>query len=267
MKNILLLLIVLITSFNLQAQDITISDINKLTQEFETKYSIKVLIDKMPKTTWEVDYEFAQEKDYQNLYNYLNILIEEFSKYPVSFIRKSKIKKVVLVKYLSVEVNFRFNDASGVADYKTNTLVFDYVRGNYNDNYQRHTVHHKFYHVFEELFKQHTAWKPSEWINMNIEPYLSTSGWYSQKSPNSGKLTHPDKGFINLYSESAFEEDAAEIFAILFIQEEYEKVKLWLIEDDILAKKIKYMKSFLQRFDNSFNTQYWNRLNQHKPQP
>ena len=58
------------------------------------------------------------------------------------------------------------------------------------------------------------------------------------------RSTHPRPGFINLYAQSALEEDMAEVFAALRVPQERKLVERWAREDEVLRKKIEYLEAF-----------------------
>ena len=87
-----------------------------------------------------------------------------------------------------------------------------------------------------------------------------------QKNANASVFSHPQVGFLNLYSQSGLEEDKAEIFASLFVKQEHNKLKQWSQTDKVLKNKMDYMMKFLIDNNKNFNPSYWDILHS-KPKP
>ena len=62
--------------------------------------------------------------------------------------------------------------------------------------------------------------------------------WYS------GYIDHPQKGFVNKYSMTKPGEDKAEIYAALMRPDQAKTVDGWARSDEILARKIRYIRKF-----------------------
>lgn len=229
--------------------------INFVISTVEKKYSIRLAYENMPKATWdEIKYTVASKSDYERLLKYLRLFRREFNKYPKEFIRESRLKWVVFVKDLSISGQLR----TAVPDYKKEILFLDFARGTHSTIYQRHVIHHEFYHMIEEQFNGDAYWKDPNWAKFNDKNFKYGKGGATvQGQSNVYELTHPKKGFINLYSMSALEEDKAEIFASLFVKAESRKIAKCVKKDDILRKKVRYMKTFLFKCCKDMNPQYW----------
>ncbi|MCF6289013.1 MAG: putative zinc-binding metallopeptidase [Proteobacteria bacterium] len=235
-------------------------DINKRILEMEEKYSIKFHIDLMPTTSWILEYEFAQEQDYENLLNYLDLFDKEFGKYPLSFLKKSKLEAIAIVKNLVLDAYSHDVPRAGIPDSKRELLIYDFIAGNYDKPYQILVVHHEFYHMLDEQFNGHVRWKDPVWNSFNINNDVYGIGGEFSRGAMASIINHPEKGFISSYSMSGLEEDKAGIFAALFAKEDYKKIRAWIKEDKILFKKIEYIKSFLKGIDRSFTDEYWAKI-------
>lgn len=233
------------------------SDIKKLCDKLENKYSIKLYFEEFPATSWKIDYALATRKDYKKLHRYILIFDNEFSKYPKSFLKRTKLSAVVFVKSLAFQKQLR----TAIPDYGKEILILDFIRGGYAPIYQKHVIHHEFYHMIEEEFNKSAYWKDPGWAKLNgPKVQYGRGGKTVQKNSKAYLFTHPEKGFVNLYSKSAIEEDKAEIYAALFLKEEYKKLIKWAKKDKSLYKKTKYMKSFLRKLDPKFTEKYWLKL-------
>ncbi|MCF6289012.1 MAG: putative zinc-binding metallopeptidase [Proteobacteria bacterium] len=254
MIKLYLILGTFLACLNSYADEITLDDINKRVLEMEEKYSIKFHIDLMPTTTWIIDYEFAQEQDYENLFSYLELLDMEFSKYLLSFLKKSKLEAIAIVKNLVLDAYYYDDPRAGIPDYHHELLIFDFTTVSHSKTYKNHVIHHEFYHMLEEQFNGNSKWKDPVWnsFNVNNDVYGGRRSYYL--------INHPDKGFVSKYSLSSLEEDKAETFSTLFTKEYYKKVRVWIKKDNILFNKVEYIKNFLKGIDRSFSDNYWSIL-------
>ncbi|MCF6289011.1 MAG: putative zinc-binding metallopeptidase [Proteobacteria bacterium] len=258
MTNFYILLLIALTSYNSHAQEITVGDIKKRVLLMEKKYSLKMHTDYMPYTTWDIDYDFAQGQDYENLYNYLGMFDKELSKYPLSCLKKSKLKRVVFVKNLTIDVDNTAQPRAAIPDYHKDIMIFDFVLGNYDHNYQQSTIHHEFYHMLDEEFNAKADWNDPMWNSFNVNNNVyGANGMYNSIAKDHN---HPLKGFIGRSSLFSLEEDKAEVFSALFINGNYEKLTIRVKKDNILFKKVEYIKNFLKGIDRSFSDNYWSKL-------
>ncbi|MCK4325439.1 hypothetical protein KAW55_01635, partial [bacterium] len=236
---------------------LTKEKIDYIVSEIEIKYSISLSY-KNIKATWkEIKYTTAAKSDYDRLLSYLRLFQEEFNKYPKEFIKKTKLKLVVFVKNLSCAGQFR----AAVPDYYKEILFYDFAYGPCNTIYHRHVIHHEFYHMIEEQFNGDPSWKDPKWAKFNDKDFkYGEGGAAAYGKPNLYPVTHPQKGFTSLYSMSGLEEDKANIYACLLVGSENRKIAKWIKEDDILKKKINYMKTFLFGICKDMNAEYWKKL-------
>jgi len=82
MKKAIFLLIGFTTLFFYPTFSQSFDEIKALCSELEEKYSVQIYVDDMPKTTWKLNYQYAEMNDYGRLYTYLQLFDKEFSKYP-----------------------------------------------------------------------------------------------------------------------------------------------------------------------------------------
>ena len=257
MKRICFILILTLSYLIQSAYAQDYAKIKELCSELESKYSITLYFDEFPVTSWVIDYALATEKDYKKLHRYILNFDTEFTKYPQSFLKKTKLTAVAFVKSLAFKKQLR----TAIPDYGKEILILDFERGEHNSIYQKHVIHHEFYHMIEEEFNKYPYWKDPSWAKLNKpEVQYGLGGKNTQNNSNVYLFTHPEKGFINLYSKSAIEEDKAEIYAALFVKEEFNMLSKWAKQDTVLDKKTKYMRSFLKKLDLKFTNQYWSEL-------
>jgi hypothetical protein len=234
--------------------------VKEILQPLEEKYGIKIQFEDVPPLSWpDVEYKLATSADMNELLRYVKIIFqEEFIKYPPSFIQKSHLQTIVLVKSL----DFGKQRRSAVPDCYKEILVLDFKAANYDQAYQRHVIHHEFYHMIEEEFNHDPYFKDPQWAKLNPVDFKYGEGGASvqQSSEVIRNLPHPKPGFIDPYAMSGLEEDKAEIYAALFIKAEYLRTKVYAVNDDILASKFKFMEEFLSGIDSSLDPSFWKKV-------
>jgi hypothetical protein len=207
------------------------------------KYGIKMISENIPASTWaELTYKNLQKND-SFLPKYLSFFDNEFNKYSKDFVKITNLKTVAFVKNLAVDGQER----AAAPDYYKEILFLDIYLGNYDEQYQRHVIHHEFYHMIEEQLNGDAYYKDPVWASFNPAGFSYGNGGKYERGENAYPVTHPQTGFINIYSASALEEDKAEIYAALFTEGQDKLMKKWIKEGDtVLGKKVNYMKEFLK---------------------
>ena len=252
--------------------------IDKIISQLQKKYSVSFVYDSIPTASWkEVTYTKVKTKsDYKELLLYLKLFSDEFNKYPTEFINKTKLKHIAFVRFLKYGEQQR----NALPDAYKEILFFDIIKGWHKDLYvgrktkfyMRHVIHHEFYHMIEQEINGSPYYKDSIWNSFNdinnqygnggVTMYADMTKKHKIKLIHSKpyKITHPKKGIITVYSGSALEEDKAEVCASLFIKREIRKVKRCIKKDDIILKKVNYMKQFIFKLCNEMNENYWKTL-------
>jgi len=210
-------------------------------------YHLNIYYLSIPDNTWgtDVSCKIGNKKDYKDLLKYLLIFKEEFEKYSQQYIKKTGLRSVVFCK----ELAYLGQERAALPDAFKETLFYDFLLGSYNPTYQRHVVHHEFYHMIEEQFFKDFYYKDPIWSSFNSNEHKYGDGGSTQRGSDQYPITHPKEGFINLYSTSGLEEDKAEVYAILWVEDEKKQVFEWLEEDKILKRKINYMQEFIKKIE------------------
>ena len=238
----------------------TKNEIDTIVSQIESKYPIRISYKKSPKWTWGiVGYTKLSVSDYGQLLKYLKIFQEEFNKYPPEFIRKSNLKWVVIVKNLSYLGHHR----AAIPDYRREILYYDVAYGGCGTRYLRHVVHHEFYHMIEEEFNGNVFYKDTDWSKLNSKDFkYGKGGWHfikqlKRNGSNFKKPFHPRPGFVTPYATSGLEEDKAEVYAYLFVEDMSACLNEWISEDEILRNKVSYMKNFLLQYSDEMTSDFW----------
>ncbi len=187
---------------------------------------------------------------------FTDLFLEEFSKYPIELIKLSNLKRVEFVERLAVGKQYR----AAVPDYEHEVLYYDvsYVR---NQRYSRHVVHHEFYHMLEQEWNGSAFFKDQAWARLNAKDFMyGTGGSEAYGHGDVWSFVHPKPGFINLYSTYGLEEDKAEIWAVLFVPDNWRLVQKAVSEDPILRAKVGYLREFARSKSASMNDSYWRQV-------
>ena len=168
-------------------------------------------------------------KKYQTIFKNLN-------RYSKEFLKKINLKYIVMCENLSISgIN-----TAGIPDHIMKTLIIDLK---FNEKYFERVIHHELFHIINDGHKE--LFDESEWKKFN-EPNFR----YADCSTCSKKLgleTYKNtNGFFTEYSMTIPSEDMAEVYSHL-IMGNYENSN-----DEILNKKIKFIKDKLKEIDNTF---------------
>ena len=169
------------------------------------------------------------DKKYQTISNNLN-------RYSKEFLKKINLKYIVMCENLSISgIN-----TAGIPDHVMKTLIIDLK---FNEKYFERVIHHELFHIINEGFKD--LFDEDEQKKFN-DPNFN----YAECSTCSKKLgldTYKDtNGFFTEYSMTIPSEDMAEVYSHL-ISGNYK-----VSNDEILNKKIEYIKEKLNKIDNTF---------------
>ena len=175
----------------------------------------------------------SDKKTYDEKYSIISSNLKRYSK---EFLRKINLRYIVMCENLSIsEIN-----TAGIPDHIMKTLIIDLK---FNEKYFERVLHHELFHIINDGFKD--LFNEDEWKKFN-EPNFK----YADCSTCSKKLgldTYKNtNGFFTEYSMTIPSEDMAEVFSHLIIGN-YKN-----LNDEILNKKIKFIKDKLKEIDNTF---------------
>ena len=175
----------------------------------------------------------SDKQTYDTKYQIISKNLERYSK---EFLKKINLKYIVMCENLSISgIN-----TAGIPDHVMKTLILDLK---FNEKYFERVIHHELFHIINDGFKD--LFNENEWKKFN-DPNFN----YAECSTCSKKLgldTYKDtKGFFTEYSMTIPSEDMAEVYSHL-ISGNYK-----VSNDEILNKKIEYIKEKLNKIDNTF---------------
>ena len=164
------------------------------------------------------------------------IISKNLNKYSKKFLKKINLKYIVMCENLSISgIN-----TAGIPDHLMKTLILDLK---FDEKYFERVIHHELFHIINDGFKD--LFNEDEWIKFNDKnfKYADCSTCTKKLGLNTYQNT---KGFLSEYSKTTPSEDMAEVFSHL-ISDKYQDAN-----DDILNKKIKFIKDKLYKIDNTF---------------
>ena len=175
----------------------------------------------------------SDQKTYDEKYQ---IISKNLNRYSKEFLRKINLRYIVMCENLSISgIN-----TAGIPDHIMKTLIIDLK---FNEKYFERVLHHELFHIINDSFKE--LFNEDEWKKFNKLNFK-----YADCSTCSRKLgleTYKDtNGFFTEYSMTIPSEDMAEVYSHL-ISGDYKNSN-----DEILNKKIKFIKDKLKEIDNSF---------------
>jgi hypothetical protein len=193
----------------------------------------------------------GKESTPEQVLQYAAIFVPEFSYYPVEFVHRTGLRRIVLCEALSFSGQLR----TALPDFENQTLYLDVARGTNNSIYTRTVIHHEFFHLVDYA-DDGSVYRDDEWSSLNPGSFrYGDGGKNAQANRNTSVLTDQYPGFLNHYSTTGVEEDKAEIFANLMVRPAYlERV---IQTDPLLATKVSQMKRLLSRFSKDLDESFW----------
>lgn len=140
------------------------------------------------------------------LRQYMQAMVDAFTKYPPSFIKTAGIERVYFVKDL--QMNTGFNVGGAAVDRTFFVDVADYADGPDMVFDSEHIIHHELNHLMLNQFGSTLI--EQRWLALNPAGFTYGVGW---DTPDYG-LNPP--GFVRDYSRYSYAEDLAEVAGLLF---------------------------------------------------
>ncbi len=164
------------------------------------------------------------------------IIAENLNIYSKEFLKKINLKYIVMCENLSISgIN-----TAGIPDHVMKTLIIDLK---FNEKYFERVIHHELFHIIDDGYE--SLFDENEWKKLNEKTfkYAACSTCTKKIGLDTYKKTN---GFFTEYSKSTPSEDMAEVFSHL-IKNEYKNSN-----DEILNKKVEFIKNKLKKIDNTF---------------
>ncbi len=193
----------------------------------------------------------SKPADPKAIERYAELFLSEFQIYPPEFVRRTKLKRVVLCR----ELSWRGQRRNAIPDNKYNTLYLDVVRGRQHERYMRRVIHHEFFHIVDQR-DDGKLYQDARWAALNPAAFkYGSGGAAAQGEPTTSVLTDKYAGFLNSYSTTGVEEDKAEMFCNLIVNPAY--VEKRADSDPVLSAKVARMKRLLHDFCPAIDETFW----------
>lgn len=167
-------------------------------------------------------------------------MIVEWSLYPVSLIKKLKLKAISLGHEWFVQGQYR------------PAVKMRYGGKEKNVDYVAKTIHHELYHYMDWMIDGKIYGGDPEWEKLNVKEFSYKDGGKNYRVAQDfaeGEIP----GFFNFYSTTAVEEDKAEVFKYVIV----ENKKILEHKDEIVRAKAMFIKEELTKFDKEGVTAEW----------
>jgi hypothetical protein len=182
---------------------------------------------------------------------YAKLFVREFSLYPPSLIKQSKLKRIVICKDLEFDGQLR----GAIPDFEHDTLYLDVLRGGYDRLYLCRVLHHEFFHIIDYR-DDGDVYEDKAWAALNRPGFhYGTGGKNAQLVADASELTDKFPGFLDYYSTTGVEEDKAEIFANLIVESDY--VARRAKTDAVLRAKVRLLEKLLRQFCSEIDPAFW----------
>jgi len=247
------------------AKAATISQAEEYLRSFFAKYQMTVAITNIQPSenarmwaTWAP----IDENDLPALKAYGAALVDEWAKYPLEWVRVTRVSGIVLVNQLTVaNATYGSTRRSAMPDHGGKVMFYDI--GPWSDEYARHVIHHEFNHLLTYNLTGDYAPSDPTWLSLNPPGFQYGKGGASCYVPGNSCLTghHPIPGFVIGYATSAIEEDKAELYGYLMGTSYYLLLKDWIRTDSYLAAKVDNYKNFLCNLSVAMCGDYFDSIN------
>ena len=242
MRIFLILTIMIFVSFVAKSDQIyEIIKLPNLETYSDTKNKIKFLFAKGSVNAGvgidSINCEKPIEKD---LDNKIIISNKNFKRYSVFFLNEINLKYIVFCDKLKISQI----SANGFANPEMRTIV---LNTSTDKKIFNRILHHEIFHIIQHNHKK--KFNEKEWNNFNKSNFLYSNCNTCKESSNL-KLLKSTNGFFTDYSKYSASEDMAETFS--FIMTENNMVKELLKNDEILRKKVNFIKKNIFKIDKNF---------------
>ncbi|MCR4336770.1 MAG: putative zinc-binding metallopeptidase [Candidatus Omnitrophica bacterium] len=233
------------------------NDIEGIVQRVKEQYGINLVYVSIPVSpSPDVTYVGPGKGDYSILFEYLRVIEKEIQKYPPEFFQKTNLKNIFFVKKLF----YQDKAAEGAYNYPHHVIFLDFLRNHGNKIAQRHHFHHEIYHMITQHIPDYTLHHDEVWESWNEPGFAYGKGAGSNQKNPLNLFAPPKLGFMTEYAMMSVEEDKAETYACFFVSSQHKLMHRWMEKDEILRKKVEYMKNFIQNFCSQINEEYWQRF-------
>ncbi|HET7566962.1 MAG TPA: hypothetical protein VFJ91_03160 [Gaiellaceae bacterium] len=239
----------------------TLAEAESALQAFLSQYGLAAEVAHVDESsyaqTWD-RFDLLAESDLPALREYGELFVDEWSKYPLDWVRASGVRAIAFVKDFTTGADHRAAGPDPVGE----TMYYDVPFSGTGD-YAREVIHHEFDHLLTyDLFGSYAPADPA-WTALNPAGFAYGSGGascYAAGDPCGAWDQHPQSGFVSGYARSAIEEDKAELYAYLMTATGWHQVEQWLATDPALAGKVALLQALLARYSPEMAGDYFDRI-------
>lgn len=189
------------------------------------------------------------------------LLAEELAIYPKQLMKRTRLKRIVLVSGLAFDGQLR----GAIPDYAHDVLYYDVARGSYSRSYQKTAIHHEFFHVVDYR-DDGQVYRDDAWAALNPDGFRYGDGGRAMQEDALVSLLVADlPGFLTRYATAGVEEDKAEVFSRMIVAPR--EVARLAAADPILARKVRRIKTLMRSFDPAVDDDFWKRVDDRDPDP
>jgi hypothetical protein len=223
-------------------------------QTFLDQYHMTVLITQSWETFMANFYwDDLTDNDLPVLISFGKTFICEYAKYSVRWVNSSRIRSVALVKNLRPQPTAGPCLSIGLADFQEMTVYHSVECKAYMGVVQdKRDLHHEFWHL---MASSAYKWDDPAWSALN-DPKFTYGNDGVDPVTGQGPKTCDRRavpGFVTCYARHNANEDQAETYASLFVEEEYKLLVTWMATDPVLKSKVEYLRQFIASRDPAMN--------------
>ena len=166
----------------------------------------------------------------QNAVALLTTLIEEYARYPKSFLQANGPTEIWLVSQLrSFDVEW---DAGGITVPDARVIYLN-VDDICDKEWRQLTVHHELFHVLDSQLFTDDSWDKA-WLDLNPPGFVYNNDY---KTAGEAYGLHQKPGFVTDYATTNRYEDRADTYAYGIVKSTASAVAQWEVTDPYLKKK------------------------------
>ena len=179
----------------------------------------------------------------------LSIVLPAMERYPAGIFAHTGLRRVVLVKDLSVEGQRRLAMPAPEIDsvvYADNMLAAMCPSG------MELRVHHEYYHFIEYRLFNDFYYRDPAWLALNPPATVYGQGGAAAYGKGFQNLGHPHAGLVSLYAAYGPEEDKAEVFGWMMTPAYAPRLQQWTAFDPALLAKRHMLMEVLNTMAGSY---------------
>lgn len=189
------------------------------------------------------------EQDRAGLQLLLSIVLPAMERYPAGVFARTGLRRVVLVKDLSVDGQRRLAMPAPEIDsvvYADNLLAAMCPSG------MELRVHHEYYHFIEYRLFNDFYYRDPAWLALNPPGTAYGQGGATAYGKGFQNLGHPQPGLVSLYAAYGPEEDKAEVFGWMMTPAYASRLERWTAFDPALLAKREKLREVLGTLADSY---------------